>query len=103
MQLPQAPEVLHEVRGLHWGTYAGSPADDRPTLALIQNLKTPANTVTSLSLTELLLMGPHTHLLTLRPDKGTPQPTIFDYPKPHNFPFQNVKSSSYSHMLCQNS
>ncbi|KAK4309758.1 hypothetical protein Pmani_018634 [Petrolisthes manimaculis] len=69
-QSPQAPEVLHEVRGLHWGTYAGSPADDRPTLALIQNLKTPTNTMTSLSHTELLLMGPHTHLLTLRPDKG---------------------------------
>ena len=24
---PTAPEVLHEVRGLRWGTYAGSPGD----------------------------------------------------------------------------
>ncbi|KAK8729282.1 hypothetical protein OTU49_008737, partial [Cherax quadricarinatus] len=60
-QNPQAPEVLHEVRGLRWGTYAGSPADDRPILALVQTLKTPAAYITSILPNELLLMPPHTH------------------------------------------
>ncbi|XP_069997726.1 lysosomal-trafficking regulator isoform X2 [Penaeus vannamei] len=69
-QNPQAPEVLHEVRGLRWGTYAGSPADDRPILALVQLLKTPATYVTSISGTELLLMPPHTHLVTAGVEKG---------------------------------
>lgn len=68
--LYQAPEVLHEVRGLRWGSYAGSPADDRPILALVQLLKTPAACVTSISGTELLLMPPHTHLVTAGVEKG---------------------------------
>ncbi|KAG7172072.1 Lysosomal-trafficking regulator-like, partial [Homarus americanus] len=69
-QNPQAPEVLHEVRGLRWGTYAGSPADDRPILALVQTLKTPAIYVTSISPTELLLMPSHTHVLNSGINKG---------------------------------
>ncbi|KAG0717935.1 Lysosomal-trafficking regulator [Chionoecetes opilio] len=66
----QAPEVLHEVRGLRWGTYAGSPADERPILALVQTLKTPATRLASLSHTELLLMPHATHLLNIGPTKG---------------------------------
>ncbi|XP_066957517.1 lysosomal-trafficking regulator isoform X3 [Macrobrachium rosenbergii] len=70
-QNPNAPEVLHEVRGLRWGTYAGSPADERPVLALVQNLKTQAAFISSISATELLLMPPHTLVLTAGVDRGS--------------------------------
>ncbi|XP_068245807.1 lysosomal-trafficking regulator isoform X3 [Palaemon carinicauda] len=70
-QNPNAPEVLHEVRGLRWGTYAGSPADERPILALVQNLKTQASFISSISATELLLMPPHTLVLTAGVDRGS--------------------------------
>lgn len=68
--LLQAPEVLHEVRGLRWGSYAGSPADDRPILALVQTLKSPASHLASLSSNELLLMPPRTHVLSTGVNKG---------------------------------
>lgn len=59
------------MRGLRWGTYAGSPADDRPFLALVQTLKSPATYITSISSTELLLMPSHTLVLKAGVNKGS--------------------------------
>ena len=66
----QTPEVLNEVRGVRWGVYAGSPADERPIIALVQPLRSQVSSMAELSTSELLLLPQKTSVYVTKSEKG---------------------------------
>lgn len=68
--LKEIPQVLKDVSGIPWGIYAGSPADPKPSVQLVQPLQSHVGSMMTFSLNEIAIISPFTVVYTVRAKKG---------------------------------
>ncbi|KAB7504413.1 Lysosomal-trafficking regulator [Armadillidium nasatum] len=56
--------------GIPWGIYAGSPADPKPSIQLVQPLQSHVGSMMTFSLNEVAIISPSTVVYTVRTKKG---------------------------------
>lgn len=66
----EIPQVLKDVSGIPWGIYAGSPADPKPSIQLVQPLQSHVGSMMTFSLNEVAIISPSTVVYTVRTKKG---------------------------------